>query len=326
MRQRKTVLLFYLLLILVTIVFVNNCSSSGDEAESDEVPAPGGPSDISFWGYQLQNADPVQIANSDFDLVVFDYSRTGEADGEYSSEEITGIKDKKVIPIAYISIGEAENYRFYWNADWTNNPPEWLGKENPEWQGNYKVKYWMDGWKSVVFSYLDRILAQGYSGVYLDIVDGFEYWADDEIKKDVNLTEEDSAQKMIVFIKEIAEYCRGVAGKEFMIIPQNGERIIDYDYKSDFVNAISGIGIEDLFFNETDEIAKSEKDFRIGFIDRIKANDKYVFSVDYVDDGSGYSGKNRDRIDAYRDLCKKRGYIPYPAISDRELDELNDLN
>ena len=41
----------------------------------------------------------------------------------------------------------------------------------------------MDGWKQIVFEFLDNVMEQGFSGVYLDIVDGFEYWSDDEIKK-----------------------------------------------------------------------------------------------------------------------------------------------
>ena len=48
--------------------------------------------------------------------------------------------------IAYISIGEAEDYRPYWRKEWgskgklTAAAPAWLGAENPEWQGNYRVR------------------------------------------------------------------------------------------------------------------------------------------------------------------------------------------
>ncbi|MCK5223108.1 MAG: endo alpha-1,4 polygalactosaminidase, partial [Candidatus Aminicenantes bacterium] len=255
--------------------------------------------------------------------VVFDYSRTGEEDGKYTPEEISGIKNRDVIPIAYISIGEAEDYRFYWENNWKRNPPEWLGKENADWGGNYKVKYWMDGWKQIVFEYLDKILDQGFSGIYLDIVDGFEYWSDSEIKKSENLTEEDAAKKMIVFIREISAYCKEKVGGEFFNIPQNGERIIDYDPNDEFINSISGMGIEDLFFDEIDPVNESETNYRLGFIERIKESGKYVFSVDYVDDGSGYSGKNKERIDKYLQYCIDQEYLPYPGISDRELDELN---
>ena len=111
------------------------------------------------WAIQLQNADPDVIAKSGIELVVIDYSRDGSEQGEYSLEEIRKMKDSGVIPIAYLSIGEAEDYRFY-------RKKEWLGKENPEWEGNYAVKYWDEEWKAILHTYLDKIIEQGFSGVY----------------------------------------------------------------------------------------------------------------------------------------------------------------
>lgn len=306
-------------IIFILFLSLHFCSSTTDQ--------PGETTDqsqmIKNWAYQLQNADPDQISNSGFELVVIDYSSNGEQGSEYSPEDIAVIKNMEKTPVVYISIGEAEEYRFYWKKEWKNSPPEWLGDENPEWEGNYKVKFWEQGWKDIVFEYLDKVILQGFSGVYLDIVDAFEYWGDDEIKKDLNLKEEDAAGRMILFIKEISDYCRAKSGKGFLIIPQNGERIIDYDKNSDFINSISGIGIEDLFYNESKIIKNNEMKFRAGFLDRIQNNGKLVLTVDYVDDGSGYSGKNRDRIDDFFKKCKEKGYLPYAAISDRSLDELN---
>jgi cysteinyl-tRNA synthetase len=90
--------------------------------------------------------------------------------------------------ICYLSIGEAESYRYYWDRSWDGNrdgrpdagAPEWLAGENPDWQGNYKVRYWDAGWQAILFgsgeSYLDQILSRGFDGVYLDIIDAFEYF------------------------------------------------------------------------------------------------------------------------------------------------------
>ncbi len=80
----------------------------------------------------MQNANPDEI----------DYSRDGTNEKRYQREEIEKIKENGIIPIAYVSIGEAENYRFYWKSEWDSVPPDWLGEENPEWHGNYAVKYW----------------------------------------------------------------------------------------------------------------------------------------------------------------------------------------
>jgi cysteinyl-tRNA synthetase len=44
-----------------------------------------------------------------------------------------------MIALAYMSIGEAEEYRFYWQPEWAYAPPAWLGPENPDWQGRCEI-------------------------------------------------------------------------------------------------------------------------------------------------------------------------------------------
>lgn len=82
--------------------------------------------------------------------------------------------------VSYMSIGEAEDYRYYWQSSWRASPPSWLAAENPDWPGNYKVRFWDPEWQAILFgssdSYLGRIVAAGFDGVYLDIIDGFEYF------------------------------------------------------------------------------------------------------------------------------------------------------
>ena len=137
------------------------------------------------------------------------------------------LKSAGIIPIAYISIGEAEDYRYYWNETWYENPPDWLGRENPDWPECYAVKYWYDEWKQIIFGYVKKIINQGFMGVYLDKVDEFEYWSDPDNGENFTIPEDVAAYEMIEFIIEIAEYARSLAGNDFWIIPQNGERILD---------------------------------------------------------------------------------------------------
>ena len=71
--------------------------------------------------------------------------------------EICELKNKKNgerrIVISYFSIGEAEDYRSYWKNDWNKKLPSWIVEENPNWKGNYIVKYWNNEWKSIVNEY-----------------------------------------------------------------------------------------------------------------------------------------------------------------------------
>ena len=102
----------------------------------------------------------------------------------FTSTEVNALKKKanggKRIVISYMSIGEAENYRYYWQNAWKPGNPVWLDAENPKWPGNYKVKYWNKTWQNIIYgndaSYLKKILNAGFDGVYLDIIDAFEYY------------------------------------------------------------------------------------------------------------------------------------------------------
>ncbi|MFD2909094.1 endo alpha-1,4 polygalactosaminidase [Flavobacterium ardleyense] len=122
------------------------------------------------------------VTATNYDLVLMDLFFT---DGTpFSASEISQLKNKanggKRLVISYMSIGEAEDYRYYWQTSWTTNRPSWLDVENPDWTGNFKVKYWNPEWQKIIYgndsSYLKKVLNAGFDGVYLDIIDAFEYY------------------------------------------------------------------------------------------------------------------------------------------------------
>ncbi|GAB5409411.1 MAG: endo alpha-1,4 polygalactosaminidase [Balneolaceae bacterium] len=121
------------------------------------------------------------IAETNYGVVIMDAFYFGML---LTKQELMNIKKKpdgsERLLISYMSIGEAEDYRYYWNEDWAPNNPEWIVEENPRWKGNYKVKYWEKGWKTYIYgnpeSYLQKIINVGFDGVYLDIIDGFYYF------------------------------------------------------------------------------------------------------------------------------------------------------
>ena len=121
------------------------------------------------------------VSQTDYDIIIMDCFFDNE---EFTASEINSLKTKKNsgirIVISYMSIGEVEDYRYYWQESWINNPPNWLEDENPDWEGNYKVCYWDKDWQSIIYgndnSYLKKIINAGFDGVYLDIIDAFEYF------------------------------------------------------------------------------------------------------------------------------------------------------
>ncbi len=122
------------------------------------------------------------VTSTNYDLFIMDlYFNDGTT---FSPSEVSQLKNKanggKRLIIAYMSIGEAEDYRYYWQPNWNTNKPNWLDQENPDWAGNYKVKYWDAEWQNIIYgnedSYLSKILNANFDGVYLDIIDAFEYY------------------------------------------------------------------------------------------------------------------------------------------------------
>ena len=275
---------------------------------------------IDSWAYQLQNLDPNEVTqNNTFELIVMDYSLTGNDEGAYSIEEIQLIKNSGKLAVCYISIGEAENYRSYWQNSWNNNPPEWLGAENPDWEGNFKVKFWYAEWQNIIFNWLDTIITQGFDGIYMDIIDAYYYWLE-EVNQ--NQQEPYSAVYMIDFIENIRNYLNANGGGNMVVIPQNGEYIVWENNVTEndvqrYLNTCDAIGVEDLFFYGTQDMNNSYNpdNERLELLTEVYQPAGWsVFSVEYL--------THQNKINQYLEVAEENGFIPYCSV--RDLDELTD--
>lgn len=308
---------------------------------------------VDDWTYQLQGyGDNLAVlTQSRFDLAVIDYSRSGDAAGEWTPAEITALKTSGPcgdrIVLAYISIGEAEDYRYYWNEAWVDGSghpvpgvaPDWLGPQNPEWPGNFKVRYWIPAWQAVLFgtasgqnkSYLDRILDQGFDGIYMDIIDAFEFWGPSEIGG--NDENREAGSEMIDLVAAIADYARNVRGHTgFYLFPQNGSYIIDPDVypdapnpeteataqKSRYFAVINAIGAEDTFFpgNQNENNPYNPDTWTIDLLNQFRDAGKPVFSTEYLTQSNLI-------MNYYTSYAPAQGYIPYATIRDLDVMTVN---
>lgn len=288
------------------------------------------------WLYQIQDPSPAAIASSGFPGVVMDYSSDGTEDGEFSPSQITTIKNAGMQALCYFSIGEAEDYRFYFDPAWKRpaTRPSWFGRENPDWRGNFKVRYWSTAWRDAALKpYLQRIVAQGYDGVYLDIVDAFEYWGNPanyrrngETRKSGDpVNEAEAAARMIELVEWIGEYATELRGTPVTVYPQNGERLLDYDTEGRYLTAITGLGVEDLWFNGTKRQPARETNYRLPFVRAAHAAGKQILTVEYVDKNGSLAGTNGQRIRTYQALAEAEGFDFYAARTNRELNIINTL-
>ena len=107
---------------------------------------------INSKSFSTKSAFITAVNSTNYDLLIMDlYFNDGTA---FTSAEISQLKNKanggKRLIISYMSIGEAENYRYYWQSNWNTNKPIWLDTENPNWAGNYEVKYWNKKWQNII--------------------------------------------------------------------------------------------------------------------------------------------------------------------------------
>jgi cysteinyl-tRNA synthetase len=224
-----------------------------------------------------------------------------------------GRSGRKVL--AYLSIGEAENYRAYWSKEWVSRgkltpaAPTWLGVENPEWAGNYRVKYWNAAWQKLMLTAIDEAMARGFDGVYLDIVDGFETferngteYIDDRLNPD---TMQSYRRDMVDWVKEIAARVRAKMSSA-LVVPQNGSQLLAH---ADFRAAISGIGIEDLFTNGDQLQSKSHTREVLGHLQAMTEAQKPVLLIEYP--------KHTKRQEISKKLAMENGMVW--LITDRQL-------
>ena len=245
----------------------------------------------------LQDVDYKILFSTEFDVAIVDPD-----DSKLTKENIFGLYSQGKALIAYLSIGEAENYRTYWQKDWKPGNPVFLDKENPDWKGNFKVKYWYSDWQKIVFDSLLKIIDKGYDGVYLDIVDAYDYF-DDKGYSNARLY-------MINFVMSISKYAKN-QNRDFLIIPQNSEELI---VENGYLGAIDGVGRESMWFIGDRPQDKNELAISLGYLNQIIETGKFVFAINYC--------QEEENIENFIKLAQKYGFIPY--ISHRELDSIED--
>lgn len=270
------------------------------------------------WIYQLQNYDFRQLVASQADVLVVDYSISGDEKSRLSEGAIRKLQRKpdgsRRLVLSYLSIGEAEEYRFYWNKQWIESDdeaaatppsgpaadktgageaamepakpsrwlspkaPAWLGDENESWSGNFAVKYWDPEWQSLIVggagSYMDRILAAGFDGIYLDRVDAFYEHSDERPT---------AADEMVAFVRRIAQHARAKV-PEFLVVPQNGEELL---MRAGYVDTIDAIAKEDLLYGSPDQ-GKPNSNAQIantvGWLSQARRAGRPVLVVEYLED------------------------------------------
>ena len=139
---------------------------------------------ISFDEFGTKQDMISAIAATNYDVVLIDLFFEGK---ELTSADIQSLQTKKNgakrLLIAYVSIGSAENYRYYWQKEWEKGNPSWIKKNYEGYPDEFWVEFWHPDWKNIIYgnnqSYIKKIIDAGFDGAYLDNVEAYYFLTND---------------------------------------------------------------------------------------------------------------------------------------------------
>lgn len=130
--------------------------------------------------YTKKDSLIVALTRTNWDVIIMDlfFDKT-----LFSEKDIEQLKTKenggRRLIIAYMNIGSAESFRYYWQENWRLHHPAWLKKEYEDYEDEIWVKFWKKEWQDIIYgndnSYAKKIIDAGFDGVYLDNVEAYYF-------------------------------------------------------------------------------------------------------------------------------------------------------
>lgn len=330
--------------VIVFIFFVLGTSTQMTLGTDNNRGKPLPLSQVRFWSYQIQNVNTKraldELAESRYDMLVLEPTRTDwSSDDKYfdTGGMVERLKQSRAhdgthrkLVIAYIDIGEAEDWRWYWNwsREWLEGDPlpddwpDYILTHDPDgWEGNYPLVYWDERWKDIVIygrnqdskphgdytSIIDQVIRDGFDGIYLDWVEAFE---NEALIQEAHAQRREPAVEMIRFIGEMRDYA-AQRNPNFIIIQQNAASLCDGH--PELFSVIDAIAQEAIWYDGDATDRWGDRDgydietdmdlieYYLHYLDQYKAAGVPVFNCEYALEYAE---------DAYQKSYAK-GFIPY---------------
>jgi cysteinyl-tRNA synthetase len=296
---------------------------------------------VSTFSYLLQNVDSnemqKELSQSHYDMYILEPCVTEKGNEAFPIgsliEEIRNynrtIYNKDPIILAYVDIGQAEDWRWYWQNQWRPGHPEWIVTKDPDdWEGCYPVAFWHPEWEDIVIygaygkSHLEAILQNDFDGIYMDWVEAFS--DEDVIEKASDDGIGDTATAMFDFIEKIRRYAQVEslhANPDFLVIAQNASDLYGED-PARYKNLMDAISVEAIWYDgtggfddwddpsgyniPTNSIYAGWTEEVLDHLNAIKGQ-MPIFCVEYAQDMGG----DWLATDVYSRLAPPHGFIPY---------------
>ncbi len=314
-------------------------------------------SNITYWTYNIQEVDsPRQhdaLVNSCYDLYVLEIVTTEVGKENFDiggllhdiRESNLNLRGIEPIILAYVDVGQLEDWRWYFDPNWGVGNPVWIVGEDPnEWEGNYPVAYWHPDWENIAIygyqgrSLVEETLVHGFDGIYMDWVEAF---SDEQVlgkaKVDFNLTgnaeaKAKTAELMFNFIEKIRNYAQSEsanANVDYLVVAQNASDLYSFN-PTRYQQIIDAIALEAIWFDGHADVDWDDPDgynvhtntFYPGWTEQVLSDLEPmkgilpIFCVEYAQDLGGVNFGTQ----AYA-LADEQGFTAY--ASRRSLSQLS---
>ncbi len=209
---------------------------------------------IDSWLYLIDvnlDGDTVdEIVESEHDLVVIDLITSETENTSYPLAEVVDrfhdAEHPKVV-LAYLDVGQAEDYRTYWEEGWGIGEPDWIVAADPDgWEGNYPVAYWDPDWWALWLDdggLMDQVAEAGFDGVYLDWL---EAYSDTDVAERAEEDGVDPTGEMVRWVGALAAHGRS-RDPGFLVVGQNAAELVG---RSDrYRRTIDAVAQEQVWFD-----------------------------------------------------------------------------
>ena len=267
---------------------------------------------VQYWG---QDYTAQGLARQPHGLLVLEAAQTGALDSADGREifldfaQVRDLQQDHARPmLAYLNLSELEPWRDYWQG--APAVPSWSGGRTP--QGEWLARYWTDDWRRVLYARIDRLMAAGADGLFLD--DALHYYtygsggAEAEGLGAPQGAPAHAAAMMALVLDVISRMrqhdCAGLAVVNNAVFigrdagPAGAARFDQYRL------ALDAVLIEDAFG------AADHPDLHLALAEDYLSAGLPVLSLDFVPPLAAAGGLQADQIVA---LAREKHYIPYVA-------------
>ncbi|OWA53901.1 hypothetical protein BV898_18320 [Hypsibius exemplaris] len=191
---------------------------------------------------------------------------------------------------AYLSVGEAETVRPYWQDSWRVGAPSFLSRQDEKYANGIIVEFWRPEWQAAVMHYMSsNILPFGYSGILMDYLGKYQEFL---------TVRPTAAEDMINLAAALANMAR-ISNPAMLIVTQDALEL--YPISEQYRMMVDGVSAEDVYFQDGKVRRSGETKSKVELLKRAALDKKVVLVEEYVE-------KNRSVCEFYK-KCAMDGFM-----------------